>query len=61
MCKTVVGLEDKFIELAFELGPVQGMTPEDIKKYIRYIADWRLGQLELPKVFGRHPNIPCPG
>jgi ribonucleoside-diphosphate reductase beta chain len=56
-CKTVVALEDKFIDLAFELGPVQGMTSEDIKKYIRYIADWRLGQLELPKVYGQseHP------
>ena len=47
-CRTVVGLEDNFIDLAFEMGPVQGMTADDIKKYIRYIADWRLGQLELP-------------
>ena len=56
-CKTVVGLEDKFIDLAFGMGPIEGMTPEDIKKYIRYIADWRLGQLELPAVFGAktHP------
>lgn len=56
-CKTVVGLEDKFIDLAFELGDVEGMTPQDIKNYIRYIADWRLGQLELPKVYGvsEHP------
>ena len=56
-CKTVVMLEDKFIDLAFEMGPVQGMTPDDIKAYIRYIADWRLGQLELPKVYGvtEHP------
>ncbi|VAV95768.1 Ribonucleotide reductase of class Ia (aerobic), beta subunit [hydrothermal vent metagenome] len=56
-CKTVVGLEDKFIDLAFEMGDVQGMTPDDIKQYIRYIADWRLGQLELPKVYGvsKHP------
>ncbi len=56
-CKTVVGLEDRFIDLAFEMGPVQGMTPEDIKKYIRYIADWRLTQLELPTVYGisEHP------
>ena len=51
-CKTVVGLEDKFIDLAFEMGPVEGMTPEDIKAYIRYIADWRLRQLHLPEVFG---------
>jgi ribonucleoside-diphosphate reductase beta chain len=56
-CRTVVMLEDKFIDLAFELGPVQGMVPDDIKAYIRYIADWRLGQLELPKIYGvtEHP------
>jgi ribonucleoside-diphosphate reductase beta chain len=56
-CKTVVGLEDRFIELAFEMGPVQGMTEKDIKQYIRYIADWRLGQLGLPKIYGvsEHP------
>jgi ribonucleoside-diphosphate reductase beta chain len=56
-CKTVVSLEDNFIDLAFEQGPVEGMTPEDIKSYIRYIADWRLKQLELPVVYGvkEHP------
>jgi ribonucleoside-diphosphate reductase beta chain len=56
-CKTVVGLEEKFIDLAFELGPVKGMTPDDIKAYIRYVADWRLRQLDLPEVFGvtEHP------
>ena len=56
-CKTVVRLEDKFIDLAFEMGSVEGMTAEDIKQYIRYIADWRLGQLELPKIYGveKHP------
>jgi ribonucleoside-diphosphate reductase beta chain len=56
-CEHVVGLEDKFIDLAFELGPVQGMTAADIKAYIRYIADWRLGQLGLPKKYGvkEHP------
>ena len=35
--KTVVGLEDQFIDLAFELGDVEGMKPQDIKTYIRYI------------------------
>jgi ribonucleoside-diphosphate reductase beta chain len=58
-CKTVVKLEDKFIDLAFEMGPVEGMTSEDIKRYIRYIADWRLGQLGLPKVYGiKHHPLP---
>jgi ribonucleoside-diphosphate reductase beta chain len=56
-CRTVVGMEDRFIDLAFEMGPVQGMTPGDIKKYIRYIADWRLSQLGLPKLYNvlEHP------
>ena len=34
-CRTVVALEDKFIELAFEAGEVEGMTPHDIQQYIR--------------------------
>ncbi len=51
-CRTVVVMEDKFIDLAFEMGSVQGMTADDIKQYIRYIADWRLGQLGLPKIYG---------
>ena len=55
-CKTVVGMEDRFIDLAFEMGPVQGMTPDDIKQYIRFIADWRLRQLELPEVYGVKEN-----
>jgi len=56
-CRTVVSMEDKFIDLAFEMGPVQGMNADDIKQYIRYIADWRLGQLGLPKIYGvaEHP------
>src|SRR5665213_2097280 len=55
-CKTVVGMEDRFIDLAFEMGPVKGMTPENIKAYIRFIADWRLRQLELPEVYGVKEN-----
>ena len=33
------------------------MTAQDIKSYIRYIADWRLQQLDLPIVYGikEHP------
>ena len=56
-CKTTVNLEDKFIDLAFEMGDVEGMTPTDIKNYIRYIADWRMKQLKLPTIYGvkEHP------
>src|SRR3546814_11882790 len=50
-CQTTVRLEDAFIDLAFEMGPVPGMTPKEIKKYIRYIADWRLGQIGFKPIY----------
>lgn len=55
--RTVVALEDRFVELAFEMGSIEGLTAEDIKRYIRYVADWRLGQLGLPGIYGigEHP------
>src|SRR5207302_4709445 len=49
---TMVGLEEGFVDLAFSLGEVQGMTAAEIKSYVRYIADWRLTQLKLEPVFG---------
>lgn len=55
-CKQVVGMEDAFIDLAFEAGGVNGMTPEDIKAYIRFIADWRLRGLDLPPVYNVQEN-----
>ena len=55
-CHNVVRMEDKFIDLSFAMGPVNGMTPDDIKQYIRYIADWRLRQLKLPEQFGVKEN-----
>jgi ribonucleoside-diphosphate reductase beta chain len=52
VAKTMVKLEESFVDLAFELGPIQGMTAADIKSYVHYIADWRLTQLKLKPVFG---------
>ena len=50
--RTMVSLEDKFVELAFEVGEVEGMKGNDIKQYIRYICDWRLTQLKLRPLYG---------
>lgn len=52
-----VALEDAFVDTAFEAGEVAGMTPDEIKAYVRFIADWRLKQLRLEPVFGvtTHP------
>lgn len=55
-CQTIVEHEDAFIDLAFELGDVQGLTAADTKAYIRYIADRRLQQLELDPLYGVSHN-----
>ena len=47
MFRDAVALEDKVIDLAFEMGGVEGLTPEEVKTYIRFIADRRLVQLGL--------------
>lgn len=47
MCRDAVALEDKVIDLAFQMGDVEGITKEEVKQYIRYIADRRLIQLGL--------------
>ena len=59
-CKIVVGQEDAFIDLAFAQGDVEGMTPEDIKAYVRFVADWRLRQLKLPTLYGGRKDNPLP-
>lgn len=46
-CKTIVEHEDAFIDLSFGLGPVEGLEAQEVKDYIRYIADRRLQQLGL--------------
>ena len=52
VAKTTVQLEERFVDLAFDLGAVEGMTAADIKSYVRYVADWRLTQLKLTPLFG---------
>ena len=47
----MVELEDKFIDLAFSMGPMENLTPEEVKIYIRYIADRRLISLGLKGIF----------
>ena len=50
-CATIVDHEDAFIDLAFEQGAVEGLTPREVKEYIRYIADRRLMQLGLNALY----------
>ncbi|MBP7710299.1 MAG: ribonucleotide-diphosphate reductase subunit beta [Rickettsiales bacterium] len=50
-CATIVHFEDAFIDLAFEMGNVEGLTAREVKRYIRYIADRRLNQLGLKDIY----------
>jgi ribonucleoside-diphosphate reductase beta chain len=47
----MVDLEDKFIDLAFDMGEMPNLTSADVKQYIRYIADRRLISLGLKGIF----------
>jgi ribonucleoside-diphosphate reductase beta chain len=51
IAEKMVELEDKFIDLAFEMGPMENLTIEDVKKYIRYITDRRLISMGLKGIF----------
>jgi ribonucleoside-diphosphate reductase beta chain len=55
-CETVVTHEDAFIDLAFELGGIEGLDAREVKQYIRYIADRRLMQLGLQPVYRIEKN-----
>jgi len=46
-CRDMVDLEDRFLNLVFEMGNIEGLTQAEMQQYIRYIADRRLLQLGL--------------
>ena len=46
-CREMVDLEDRFLDLVFEQGDIEGLTKKEMRQYIRYIADRRLLQLGL--------------
>ncbi|TNE37299.1 MAG: ribonucleotide-diphosphate reductase subunit beta [Alphaproteobacteria bacterium] len=55
-CREIVTHEDAFIDLAFGTGDIEGLTAEEIKAYIRYIADRRLKQLGLDEIYQIEKN-----
>lgn len=54
--KQAVELEDSFVDLAFEMGGVQGLDAEEVKQYVRYIADRRLIEMGMKNIFGVKEN-----
>jgi ribonucleoside-diphosphate reductase beta chain len=51
IAEKMVELEDKFIDLAFAGGEMRDLKAEDVKTYIRYIADRRLIGLGMKGIF----------
>ena len=47
MYQDAVALEDKVIDLSYNEGEIEGLDKEEVKQYIRYIADRRLIQLGM--------------
>jgi ribonucleoside-diphosphate reductase beta chain len=56
IAEKMVELEDKFIDLAFASGDMRDLKAEDVKEYIRYIADRRLIGLGMKGIFKRKKN-----
>ena len=55
-CRDMVDLEDRFLDLVFEVGEIEGLTKKEMQQYIRYIADRRLLQLGLKPNYDVHDN-----
>jgi ribonucleoside-diphosphate reductase beta chain len=51
IAERMVALEDKFIDLAFAQNKMEGLTSDEVKQYIRYIADRRLISLGMKGTF----------
>jgi ribonucleoside-diphosphate reductase beta chain len=45
--RSTVALEDDFIDKVFEMGPIRDLDPQDLKQYIRYRTNTKLGDLGL--------------
>ena len=56
IAEKMVELEDKFIDLSFASGAIEGLTAEEVKEYIRYIADRRLISMGMKGIFKRKVN-----
>lgn len=55
-CDKLIKLEDKFIDLCFSMGDIEGITGTQVKDYIRYVANKRLIQLGYEEYYDIKDN-----
>ena len=60
ICETIVTHEDAFIDLAFGVSEIQGLTAEEVKRYIRFIGNRRLMQLGYEPIYQGIEKNPLP-
>jgi len=60
MVRQTVKLEDKFIDLLFEGGEIEGLNKEDMKLAIRHLANRRLVQMGLKANYTKVTKNPIP-
>lgn len=57
VCKTTIKLEDDFTDLCFGVSPdIRGLKKEELKEYVRFIADYRMKQLGFDPIFNIKKN-----
>ena len=56
IAEKMVELEDKFIDLSFATGAIEGLTSDEVKEYIRYITDRRLISMGMRGIYKRKTN-----
>jgi ribonucleoside-diphosphate reductase beta chain len=56
IAEKMVELEDKFIDLSFASSDMRELSANDVKEYIRYIADRRLISMGMKGIFKRKKN-----
>lgn len=57
VAKTMVNLEFDFIDLAYgEETEMNGLRKDDLKEYIKFIADRRMGQMDYLPIYGVSKN-----
>lgn len=56
ICEKMVEVEDAFIDTAFASGAIEGLTADEVKAYVRYLADRRMLQLGGDTIFDQRAN-----
>ena len=54
--EAAVDLEDALVGLVYENKEIEGLSSEEVRAYIRYLANRRLLQLGLKPIFGQEVN-----